>query len=105
LGHALRSLGLLDSDPEWGPGLRAAYDAATAAGLWANTHAGTSAAQYWAEGVQDWYDANREAVPGDGVHNEINTRAELKAYDPELAALIAESVPEDDWRPVCLADR
>ncbi len=105
LAHGLRSLGLLDLVPEFDDRLRAAYDAAMAAGLFADTHAATSHPQYWAEGVQDWFDANREVIPGpDGVHNHINTRVELEAYDPELAALIAEYAADDDWRPPCFGN-
>jgi hypothetical protein len=104
LGHALRALGILDVDPQFDARLRTAYDNAMAAGLWSDTHAGRSAEQYWAEGVQDWFDANREALPEpDGLHNAINTRAELKAYDAGLAGILADYVPEDAWRPVCLA--
>jgi len=88
---------------EWQARLEAAYDTALAAGLWTDTYAATGAEQYFAEGLQSWYDANREAAPPDGLHNAINTRSELEAYDPELASLIAEYVPADDWRPVCLA--
>jgi hypothetical protein len=106
LAHGLRDLGILDVDPEWDLRLEAAYDDAISRGLWSDTHAGTNFGQYWAEGVQGWYDANREVASPDPMrlHNEINTRVELRAYDPELAALIAEYVPDDDWRPACLAE-
>ncbi|HEX6271710.1 MAG TPA: hypothetical protein VFZ53_01655 [Polyangiaceae bacterium] len=105
IAHGLRSFGIVDVDPPWDERLEAAYEAATRAGLWEGTFAATDASQYWAEGVQGWYDANLEATPADGLHNEVDTRRELKAYDPELWALIAEYVPEDDWRPACLAGR
>jgi hypothetical protein len=101
IAHGLRALGIVDVDPEWDERLDAAYDAAMAAALWTETFAATSASQYWAEGVQDWYDANLEATPPDGLHNDVNTRVELRAYDPELASLIAEHVPDDGWRPTC----
>jgi hypothetical protein len=101
IAHGLRSLGIVDIDPEWDAELRAAYDESLAAGLWEDTFAATEPSQYWAEGVQSWYDTNIEATPPNGVHNEVNTRSELRAYDPELAALIAEYVPDDDWRPAC----
>ena len=42
-----------------------------------------------------------DVSPPDGTHNEINTRAELIQYDPVLADLVAESMPDDDWRPMC----
>src|SRR5690606_17564659 len=43
--------------------------------------------EYFAEGVQSWFDNNRE---NDNEHNHVNTRAELIAYDPGLAALCRE---------------
>ena len=52
-------------------------------------------AEYWAEGVQDWYDTNRTM---DHDHNHIHTRAQLKTYDPELAKLCAEVLGDSDWR-------
>jgi len=103
LAHGLRSQGILDVDPDWDDRLRAAYDAALASDLWTETYAATEPSQYWAEGVQSWYDTNIEVTPPDGLHNAINTRSELKAYDPELASLIAEHVPDDAWRPSCAA--
>lgn len=77
------------------------YDAALKANLWSNTYAAGNPPQYFAEGVQNWFDANREATPADGLHNAVNTRVELRAYDPDLAAFIAEYLPEDTWRPRC----
>ena len=103
IAHGLRGLGIAYVDPEWDAELGATYDAAIAAGLWADTFAATEYAQYFAEGVQSWYDANRQATPPDGLHNEVNTRGELESYDPELASLIADYVPTDQWRPACLA--
>lgn len=101
VAHGLRRLGIGPVDPDWDVRLSAAYESALASGLWENTYAETAAEQYWAEGVQDWYDANRESARANGVHNHVNTRAELRAYDPTLAALIAEYLPDDDWRPAC----
>jgi len=54
-----------------------------------------NAAEYWAEGVQAWYDTNRTM---DHDHNHIHTRAQLKVYDPELARLCAEVLGDSDWR-------
>lgn len=79
--------------------LVAAYDAATAAGTFANTYAATDEQEYWAEGVQSWFDTNLEADPPDGIHNTIDTRAELTAVDPTLAGLIQEVFRDDDWKP------
>lgn len=101
LAHGLRRLGILRLEPGWDARLRAAYEGAISSGLWTATYAASDHEQYWAEGVQDWYDANQEAVPTNGVHNYVNTRAELTAYDPALAELIAEYFPDDSWRPTC----
>lgn len=72
-----------------------AYRAAMAAGKFANTYAASNAVEYFAEGVQDWYNTNLESARPDGVHNEINTRAELEAYDPGLYELLAEVLPDE----------
>jgi hypothetical protein len=41
--------------------------------------------------VQSWSDGNQETVSGapNGIHNHVNTRAELEDCDPDLAAPIA----------------
>ena len=85
----------------FGARLDAAYDAAMRAGLWQNTYAAANPIEYYAVAVQTWFDARPDVSPPDGNHNEINTRAELRQYDPTLAALVAESMPDDDWRPAC----
>ncbi len=52
-------------------------------------------AEYWAEGVQSYFDADRESGPG---HNGVNTREELERYDPDLARLVAEVFRRPAWR-------
>lgn len=99
--HGLRALGISPTEPAFPKRLDDAYTQAIAAGLWTDTFAAANVAQYFAEGVQDWLDANGEAVPPDGTHNQINTRAELKTYDPALARIIQDYLPDDAWRPKC----
>lgn len=101
LGHTIWELGvmLLPGGSAKQRELRAAYDAAIAAGTFANTYAATNDREYWAEGVQGWFDTNLEASPADGVHNDIDTRAELRAADPELARLVGEVFVDDAWVP------
>lgn len=101
LTYGLHVLGISIIDSGFDTYLTSIYNAAIAAGLWANTFAASDPGIYFAEGVQDWYDANQQATPADGVNNYVNTRVELKAYDPSLAALIAEYFADDAWRPVC----
>jgi len=58
--------------------------------------------EYWAEGVQCWYDTNRTM---DHDHNHIHTRAQLKAYDTGLAKLCAEVLGDSEWRFVSPRER
>jgi len=57
------------------------------AGLWKGKYASVNHHEYFAEGVQSWFDNNRE---DDHDHNHVNTRVELLAYDQGLAALCRE---------------
>lgn len=93
--HAVEGIGLRAVDPSFGKRLRSAYEKAITAGLWKGTYAGQNAGEYWAEGVQDWFDNNRQ---NDSLHNAVNTRAELKEYDPGLAALCEEVFGDRAWR-------
>jgi hypothetical protein len=52
-------------------------------------------AEYFAEGIQAWFDTNRTM---DHDHNHIHTRAQLKEYDLGLAELCADIVGDTEWR-------
>ena len=95
--HAIHEMGLRRLDPTFDPRLADAYRSATNRGLWKGTYAAVNRNEYWAEGVQSWFDDNRE---NDALHNHVNTRAELKEYDPALAALCAEVFGDGPWRYV-----
>ena len=70
----------------------AAYEAAQANGRWTNTYAISTHEEFWAEGVQAFYNVDQSGpVGGDGIHNHVDTRAELEAYEPDLASLIAQT--------------
>ena len=71
--HGIHLLGIDFMDPQFTTELRQVHDQAVAEGIWANTYAETNAQEYWAEGVQSWFDANQ--APQVGIHNEIDTRA------------------------------
>jgi hypothetical protein len=58
-------------------------------------YAGKNRAEYFAEGVQAWYDTNRTM---DHDHNRIHTRDQLKAYDPGLAELCQSVLGTSEWR-------
>jgi hypothetical protein len=100
--HAIHLMGLNTVDSTFDRRLAETYKAAMAEGLWKGKYASGNAAEYWAEGVQSWFDTNRE---NDHDHNHVNTRAELKEYDPRLAALLAEIFGDKPWRYRRPADR
>ncbi len=85
--HCIHLRGMVNVDPTFDARLKAAYDAAMKAGLWKAAYASTNHHEYFAEGVQSWFDNNRA---NDSEHNDINTRAKLLKYDPGLAALCRE---------------
>jgi hypothetical protein len=95
--HCIHSQGLAKVDPGFNRRLRGLYDAALAKGLWKGTYAASSVSEYWAGGVQSWFGTNRH---DDNSHNHVDTREELKEYDPDLATLIAESFPGNDFQYV-----
>ena len=100
--HAIHETGLNKVDPTFDGRLEAAYTSAVAHGLWKNTYAATNRQEYWAEGVQSWFDDN---APPDALHNDVRTRARLKEYDPALAALCLEVFGDGPWRYVKPRDR
>jgi len=93
--HAIHHMALVDLDETFDERLKEAYQAAMKAGLWKDKYAASNRAEYWAEGAQSWFDDNRE---DDHDHNHVNTREELRAYDPELASLCEEVFGDRAWR-------
>lgn len=85
--HNIHLRGMRVVDPEFDARVRAAYDDAMTKGLWRGKYAATNHHEYFAEGVQSWFDNNRE---NDHDHNHVNTRVELREYDPALAKLCEE---------------
>ena len=57
------------------------------AGLWKGKYASVNHHEYFAEGVQSWFDDNRV---NDHDHNHVHLRSQLIEYDPALAALCRE---------------
>ncbi len=93
--HNMHLRGLVNTDATFDPRLKAAYDAAMKAGLWKGKYAAGNHHEYFAEGVQSWFDNNRE---NDHDHNHVNTRAELLEYDPGLAAMCREVFGDTELR-------
>jgi hypothetical protein len=85
--HNIHLRGMVNVDKTFDDRVKKAYDAAIKAGLWKGKYAATNHHEYFAEGVQSWFDNNREP---DHDHNHVNTRKELVEYDPALAELCKE---------------
>ncbi len=95
--HAIHLMAVNDLDPTFDQRLEETYRQAMAHGLWENKYASQNSREYFAEGVQSWFDTNREP---DHDHNHVNTRSELIAYDPGLSKIVEEVFGENDWRYV-----
>ena len=85
--HNIHLRGMVNVDKTFDKRLKATYENAIAAGLWESKYASVNHAEYFAEGVQSWFDNNRKP---DHDHNHVDTRTELKEYDPGLAAVCEE---------------
>jgi alpha-glucosidase len=96
--HAIHRYGIGTIDKTFDGRLKDTYKKAIDNGLWKDTYAATNHSEYWAEGVQSYFDCN--APPQKGVHNDINTREKLAKYDPDLFALIDETFKQSAFRYV-----
>jgi alpha-glucosidase len=95
--HAIHEMGLNSIDRRFDRDLQAAYARSMEAGLWKKTYAATNYKEYWAEGVQSYFDCNN---PPNAVHNDINTREKLAKYDPDLFRLIDDVFRQSKFRYV-----
>jgi hypothetical protein len=93
--HNIHLRGLNNVDPTFDKRLKETYAAAMKAGLWKGKYASVNHHEYFAEGVQSWFDNNRE---NDHDHNHVNTRAELLEYDPGLAAMCREVFKDTEFK-------
>lgn len=96
--HAVHRYGIGSLDRTFDVRLKETYRKATGAGRWKDTYAATNHSEYWAEGVQSYFDCN--APPRKGVHNDVDTREKLAKYDPDLFELIDETFGKNSWRYV-----
>jgi alpha-glucosidase len=88
-------------DVEFDHRLGKLQEMAAAKGLWKGTAAPRSRAEYWAAGVEAYFDAAGDNQPPNLADRPINNREALRAYDPELYALVDETMAfreHVDWR-------
>ena len=96
--HTIHNVGISPTEPDFNKELRTALDAAIAEGKYKNVYAADNIEEYFAEGVQTWFNVNTEtnSPDGNGVHNMVNTREELKCYDPRLYAILSRYFQDTD---------
>lgn len=99
--HAIHLIGIAPIDDEFNKLLQEKLDKAMAAGKYKNTYAATNIYEYWAEGVQNWFNVNAEVEKPDGKHNRINTREDMKNYDPDLYEIVSRYFPNFGESPSC----
>ncbi len=99
--HTIHDIAMQTVDGTFDNQVVAAYDAAMENGLWQSTYAATNKHEYWAESSQAWFHAHG----GGSFASFGETRADLKAYDPNLAALLTEVYGDTEWRYTPLIDR
>lgn len=107
LGHTVLDMGVALQDGTFKGRVATAYKAARSNPVYAQTYALVNVDEYWAEGVQDFFDASRAAYGpnggGDGYDGPIASRDALRANDPVLYGLISSVFTETSWRPSCPA--
>lgn len=101
MGHSVMDLAARYLDPSLWDRVQRAYERSMAAGRWVGYYGGSSATEYWAEGVQAYFNASRASVGPDPLGTPVDTREKLTAYDPELAGLIREVFTDNPWRASC----
>jgi hypothetical protein len=81
--------------------LKKIHDETSSKGRWQGTPAARSRIEYWAAGVDAYFDAAGDGLPPHLADRPITTRAALQAYDPALYALVDETMAyagHVDWR-------
>jgi hypothetical protein len=81
--------------------LRKFHEEAMSKGRWKGTPAGHNRVEYWAAGVEAYFDAAGDGQAPNLADRPVTTREALKAYDPDLYALVDETMAYKghvDWR-------
>lgn len=97
--HAIHLIGIAPIDSTFNNLLQEKLDNAIAKGKYKKMYAATDIYEYWAEGVQNWFNVNAEVKVPDGKHNWVNTREDMKKYDPDLYEIVARYFPKFEKSP------
>jgi Ca2+-binding RTX toxin-like protein len=88
-------MGAIEYDAELNQQLSEAYANAVQKGLWSGTYASSNVYEYFASATEAFFDHSR--LPDDVV-NHVNTREELRIYDPVVFNFLVEIFGNDGWR-------
>lgn len=93
-GHAFHLIGIKTADPELFDEIDATYEKVVLQeGKWANSYAGSNRDEYFGQLAALWFNGQAETQTWNGVLGPVNTRDELKEYDPESYAATGEDLP------------
>lgn len=97
-GHTVQNFGLSEAQQKEFENI---YETSTGNGKWANSYAGSNSSEYFATLTAIWFNAMDDTWDGnwDGVRGPINTREELKAYDPEAYSFMSKVYVSDQYLP------
>ncbi len=106
--HAIHGA-LAALDTRFNDRLQALFEKARKSGKFRG-YAMTSFGEFWAEGVQSWFNCNRnggiEALDANGkTICQVNTRAQMKRYLPEFSKMIDEAFGHNQWAYVPVLKR
>lgn len=93
--HVIHEQGLGAVDKDFQLRLDKVYRESLANGLWKGTYAAENDNEFWAETAQCYFDCNNSP---NHDHNDVNTRAELKEYDPAAFVLADDVFRQNPWR-------
>jgi dipeptidyl aminopeptidase/acylaminoacyl peptidase len=88
-------------DIEFDHRLQKLHESALSKGLWKGTAAARDRVEYWSAGVESYFDAAGAGQAPNLADRPITTRELLSAYDPDLFALVDETMAyreHVDWR-------
>lgn len=94
--HLIQTIGIAGLYPDFNQELEKVMNQAREKGLWDKTYALTNKEEYFAETVQSFFNCNQYSDLANGVHNSINRREKLRAYDPDMYQLLLRYFPETD---------